>query len=31
MSYCRIHARYQQMQLWIFICDYRILCWNWTN
>jgi len=31
MNYCRTHARYEQVQLWIFICDYRTLCWNWTN
>jgi len=28
MNYCHTHAHYEQVQLWIFICDYRTLCWN---
>jgi len=31
MNYCFARARYEQLQLWIFICYYCTLCWNWTN
>jgi len=31
MNYCRTYACYQQLQLWIFVCDYRTLWWSWTN